>query len=162
MVIAAGPTAGGVEWAAETRLAGGGGWVGAGGGEEGGRGEEARRGGGGCVRLAVGDDGVGDSRARRRRRCAEGEREGERFGHGEAGGNRRGLGVIRGRSGGGGTGAAARETRIGCACQTTRIQGLSGECWAGRPVISLKAAYRPNSVNEWCSSGLVWAYGAGL
>ena len=108
MVIAAGPTAGGVEWAAETRLAGGGGWVGAGGGEEGGRGEEARRGGGGCVRLAVGDDGVGDSRARRRRRCAEGEREGERFGHGEAGGNRRGLGVIRGRSGGGGTGAAAR------------------------------------------------------
>ena len=45
------------------------------------------------MRLAVGDDGVGDSRARRRRRCAEGEREGERFGHGEAGGNRRGLGL---------------------------------------------------------------------
>ena len=114
------------------------------------------------MRLAVGDDGVGDSRARRRRRCAEGEREGERFGHGEAGGNRRGLGLS---AAGVVAVAPARplvvETRIGCACQTTRIQGLSGECWAGRPVISLKAAYRPNSVNEWCSSGLVWAYGAG-
>lgn len=93
LVVAAGPAPGGVERAAEARLARGGGRGGAGGGEEGGRGEEARRGGGGRVMLALGDDGVGDSRARRRSRSAEGERKGDHFGHGAAGGNRRGLGV---------------------------------------------------------------------
>lgn len=79
----------GVERAAEARFAGGGGWSGAGGGEEGVRGEEARRGGGRCVRLAMGDDGVGNCRTRRWRwrRRSEGQRKrkGEHFGHGVAG-----------------------------------------------------------------------------
>jgi hypothetical protein len=46
------------------------------------------------VRLAMGDDGVGNCRTRRWRRSSEGQRKGEHFGHGVAGGDRRGFGVI--------------------------------------------------------------------
>jgi hypothetical protein len=113
------------------------------------------------VRLAVGDDGVGDSRARRRRRCPEGEREGERFRHGLAGGDRRGLGVIRGRSGGGGTGAAARGGDEDWICLPDDAD--SGPQWGvlGRTAgdLSLPAACRPNNVNESQARPIVGWYG---